>query len=502
VEGVIMNDILSIIKDRTQTYEQKLVSLARAAENTLEVLPVSKEVQEYKREGIICDLNEGNAPYRPRYIVPDYGRFMEQGSEFLRLKPAKDIWEATNNLLILYRHVPSITTMPVYVGNLDTLLEPYIKDEDEAYKAIKLFLMHLDRTITDSFCHANIGPRPTKAGRLILRAERELQDPVPNLTIKYSAETPDEFALEAVRTALVSAKPSFANHEMFVRDLGINYSIASCYNGLPIGGGSFTLVRLVLERLAKKADNPEHFLNEVLPDAVSKMSEYMDQRISFIVEESGFFESSFLVNEGLLNKNDFTAMFGMVGLAECVNHLLGAKEQKDKFGHNSAADALGLQIIERMHQLVSKHTNKYCKASDGHFLLHAQVGIDTDLGISPGCRIPIGDEPQIHEHLVQSAPFHKFFPSGIGDVFSFDETVKNNPEYLLDIIKGGFSVGLRYISFYASDSDLIRITGYLVKKSDIERLQKGKQALHDTVALGLGAVQNSRILERKVRHND
>lgn len=497
-----MNDVLKIIKDRTQTYEQKIVSLARAAENTLNVLPISKKVQEYKEEGIICDLNEGNAPYRPRYIVPDYERFMKQGSEFLRLKPANDIWEATNNLLILYRHVPSITTMPVYVGSLDTLLEPYIKDEEEAYKAIRLFLMHLDRTITDSFCHANIGPLETKAGRLILKAERELQDAVPNLTIKYSSETTAEFALEAVETALVSAKPSFANHEMFVRDLGVNYSIASCYNGLPIGGGSFTLVRLVLARLANKANNEEHFLEEVLPEAVSEMCGFMDQRIRFIVEESGFFESSFLVKEGLVYKDRFTAMFGMVGLAECVNHLLGAKEQNDRFGHSAAAGALGEKIIDRMYQLVSKHTNQYCKATDNHFLLHAQVGIETDLGISPGCRIPIGEEPEIHEHLLQSAPFHKYFPSGIGDVFSFDETVKNNPAYLLDIIKGGFSAGLRYISFYASDSDLIRITGYLVKKSDIERLQKGGQALHDTVVLGLGAVENSRVLERKVRHNE
>lgn len=497
-----MSDVLNIIKDKTLTYEQKIVSLARAAENTLAVLPVTKEVQEYKREGIICDLNEGNAPYRPRYIVPDYERFMKQGSEFLRLKPANDIWEATNNLLILYRHVPSITTMPVYVGNLDSLLEPYIKDEEEAYKAIRLFLMHLDRTITDSFCHANIGPMATRAGKLILKAERELQDAVPNLTIKYSSETPAEFALEAVETALVSAKPSFANHEMFVRDLGVNYSIASCYNGLPIGGGSFTLIRLILARLADKANNAEHFLEEVLPEAVSEMCGFMDQRIRFIVEESGFFESNFLVREGLVYKDRFTAMFGMVGLAECVNHLLGAKDQKDRFGHGEAANALGQRIIERMHLLVSKHTNQYCKASDNHFLLHAQVGIETDFGISPGCRIPIGEEPALHEHLLQSALFHKYFPSGIGDVFSFDETVKNNPAYLLDIIKGGFSAGLRYISFYASDSDLIRITGYLVKKSDIERLQKGGQALHDTVALGLGAVQNSRVLERKVRNND
>ena len=220
------------------------------------------------------------------------------------------------------------------------------------------------------------------------------------------------------------------------------------------------------------------------------------------MEDSGFFENSFLVKEGLLYKDRFSAMFGLVGLAECVNHLLGAQEQKDKFGHSEEANALGHSIIEKMHLLVSEHSNQYCKAAGNHFLLHAQVGIDTDLGISPGCRIPIGEEPLLHEHLIQSAPFHKYFPSGIGDVFSFDETVKNNPDYLLDIIKGGFSAGLRYISFYASDSDLIRITGYLVKKSDIERLEKGEQALHDTVALGLGAVRNSRILERKVRHDE
>lgn len=497
-----MSDILNIIKDNTQTYEQKLVSLARAAENTLDVLGLPEDIQKYRQAGIFCDLNEGNAPYRPRYIVPDYERFMQQGSEFLRLKPAKDIWEATNNLLILYRHVPSITTMPVYVGNLDNLLDPFIEDEEEAYKAIKLFLLHLDRTITDSFCHANIGPRPTKAGKLILRAERELQDSVPNITLKFGKETSEEFALEAVSTALVAAKPSFANHEMFVKDLGVNYSIASCYNGLLIGGGSYTLVRLILARLAGKANSVGHFLETVLPEAVASMCQFMDARIRFIVEESGFFESSFLVKEGLIVRNKFTAMFGMVGLAECVNQLLGAMEQTERFGHGEEANALGLKIIERMYSLLSLHSNRYCEATDGHFLLHAQVGIDTDYGISPGCRIPIGEEPEIHEHLLQSAPFHKYFPSGIGDVFSFDETVKNNPAYLLDIINGGFAAGLRYLSFYASDSDLIRITGYLVKKSDMEKLSKGEQALHDTVVLGLGAVNNSRILERKVRHDE
>jgi YjjI family glycine radical enzyme len=496
-----MNSILKIIKDNTLTYEQKLVALAGSAEASLNVLNISDDVQKLRDEGVICDLNEGNAPYRPRYIVPNYEKFMEQGSEFLGLQPANNIWEAVNNLLILYKHVPSVTSMPVYIGNIDTLLEPFIKDEEEAYKAIKLFLIHIDRTITDSFCHANIGPKSTKAGRIILKVQREIQTAIPNISLKYSKEeTPDDFAVEAVRTALVTAKPSFANHEMFLEEFKPNrYAIASCYNGLCIGGGSYTLVRLNLKALAEKASSEDEFINRILPDTMEKMALYMDERIRFLIEESGFFNSNFLVKEGLVSRDKFTAMFGMFGLAECVNMLLDAKDLEKRFGHNKRADELGVKIIEKMYETVNKRANQYCEVTEGHFLLHAQVGIETDKGTSPGCRIPIGEEPDMYEHLIQSAKFHKYFPSGIGDIFPFEVTAKNNPEAILDIIKGAFNEGMRYFSLYASDSDVIRITGYLVKKSDLEKLDKGEAVLQDTVALGLGAVKNSRVLERKVR---
>ncbi|MCY6353806.1 YjjI family glycine radical enzyme [Clostridium sp. ZS2-4] len=497
-----MNNILNIIKDKTLTYEQKVLSLARAAEDRLNVLDISKEAQEYRNDGIICDLNEGHAPYRPRYVAPDYEKFMKNGSGFLGLQPPTNIWEAVNNLLILYKHVPSITSFPVYIGNIDTLLDPFVKDEKEAYEAIKVFLTHIDRTITDSFCHANIGPIATKTGRIILKVQRELETSIPNISMKYNNDTPDDFAIEAVKTALVTAKPSFANDDMFSKEFNRNYCIASCYNGLPIGGGSYTLVRLNLAGLAKKAVDEENFLNTLLPDAVKRMSEYMDERIRFLIEESNFFESSFLVREGLISRDNFTAMFGMFGLAECVNHLLGAVKQRDSFGHSEKANELGYKIIEKLDEEVKKHKNPYCKITGENFLLHAQVGIDSDENISPGCRIPIGEEPELHEHLIQSAKFHKFFPSGIGDIFAFDETTKKNPEFILDIIKGAFSQNMRYLSLYCTDCDVIRITGYLVKKSEIEKLDRGEQVLRDTVALGLGAVKNHRVLNRKVRKND
>mgnify|MGYP001562232025 CR=1 FL=1 len=497
-----MNNILEIIKNGTLTYEQKVLTLARAAEDSIDVLNIRRDTQILRDEGIICDLFEGHAPYRPRYIVPNYQKFMENGSEFLGLMPPKDIWEATNSLLILYRHVPSISSFPVYIGNIDYLLEPFVLDEEEAFHAIKLFLTHIDRTITDSFCHANIGPEDTKAGRLILRAERELQNAIPNLTLKYSTSTPDDFAIDAINTALITAKPSFANHEMFSNEFDGNYAIVSCYNGLTIGGGSYTLSRLNLARLAKKAKNQDEFINVILPDAVEKMAGYMRERIRFLVDESGFFETNFLVKEGLISKDNFTGMFGMFGLAECVNCFIDSSKLENRFGHGEIANTLGYRIIEKLEAEVNKYNDPHCNISKGRYLLHAQVGIDSDMGISPGCRIPIGDEPELLQHIVEAAKFHKFFPSGIGDIFNFDSTVKSNPEYVLDIIKGAFKKQMRYFSAYSTDCDVIRITGYLVKRSEMKKLQEGHQVLQDTVALGLGAVLNQKVLERKVRKND
>ena len=53
-------------------------------------------------------------------------------------------------------------------------------------------------------------------------------------------------------------------------------------------------------------------------------------------------------------------------------------------------------------------------------------------------------------------------------------------------MKGAMEVGMRYISFYTSDSDVVRITGYLVKRSDMEKLERGEQVLNGAAVLGLG----------------
>ncbi|MBN2891282.1 MAG: YjjI family glycine radical enzyme [Bacteroidales bacterium] len=493
-----MENTLNIIKNRLLTYEQKVMQLALEAENSLNVLNLSPEIQELIEKEIICDLFEGNAPYRPRYILPDFEKFMKQGSKFLNLDPPTTLLEAVNALLILYKHTPSITSFPVFLGDIDVLLNPFIEDEKSAYPIIKMFLTHLDRTLTDSFVHANIGPKDTLAGRLILQAEKELVNAIPNLTLKYDDSTPDDFAKEAIITGLHAAKPYFANHKMFVDDFGESYGIASCYNGLPKGGGSYTLVRLNLKILAQQAQNKDDFFENILPKGVKLMAEFMDERIRFLKEESGFFESNFLVKEGLIYEDKFTAMFGIHGLAECVNHLNNATTIFNKFGNNTEADDLGQLILEKLSNEVKKHSNKYCSVSDDKFLLHAQCGIGSDLDTSPGCRIPIGDEPDTPTQILQAAKYHKYFPSGISDIFTFDETAKQNPDFILDIIKGAMKADLRIFSFYTKNNDLIRITGYLVKKSEIEKYRNGEQCIQDTVVLGKNSFDAFNVGKRKM----
>ena len=495
-----MNKVLDIVTSKGLTYEQKVVALAHAAENSLEVLEIPEKTRHYMETGAICDLDEGHAPYRPRYIMPDYEAAVKKGCEFLQLDPPKDLDEVIQFLEILYRHVPSITSYPVYLGNIDRLIEPFLEgvSDEEAEKKLRLFLIYLDRTITDGFCHANLGPEETRTGRIILKLEKELQNAVPNLTLKYDPDiTPDSYGELALYTSLYCANPAICNHRMHKDTYG-DYGISSCYNILPIGGGSYTLTRIVLPKLVPEAESREQFLTETLPDCLQCMGDYMNERIRFLVEESNFFETSFLSREGFISRDKFLAMFGVVGLAECTNLLI---DDPDKiYGSDQEADQLADQIMQVIAEYAETSKALYSEVFHDHFALHAQVGIDSDHGITSGVRIPVGMEPErMYDHLRHSARFHRFFPTGCADIFSFDPTGRNNPAAMLDIVKGAFSLGDKYISFYASDSDLVRITGYLVKRSEMEKYYEGEAVLQNTVHLGGDNYRNAHLENRKVR---
>lgn len=188
-------------------------------------------------------------------------------------------------------------------------------------------------------------------------------------------------------------------------------------------------------------------------------------------------------------------MFGLVGLAECVNLTLGLTQKEERYGHGEEANAFGEEVLRRIHAQVKAYQPKH----GGPFCLHGQVGISTDAGITPNVRIPVGEEPSLPRHLAVTARMQRHFDGGVGDLFPFDETARRNPRAILDIIKGAFSRNMRYISYYSSDADVIRVTGYMVKRSDIERYDSGRSVLGNSTVLGSGASRGLRIFERKVR---
>ena len=115
-----MSQALDIVKDTTLTYNQQVLALARLGESLDNTIEFSDEYLKAKKEGALCDLNEGKMPYRPRYICPDYELLFEKGCEFLELDPPKDLLEAVNVLEIFYSHVPSVTAFPVYLGDIQS----------------------------------------------------------------------------------------------------------------------------------------------------------------------------------------------------------------------------------------------------------------------------------------------------------------------------------------------------------------------------------------------
>ncbi|MFA6076229.1 MAG: YjjI family glycine radical enzyme [Negativicutes bacterium] len=485
----------AIINNPNLEYYRKREQLFLAAEASVPEITVGEVARNYIDNGVICGLFEGNAPYRPRYVLPDYEKFFRQGSEYLQLEAPKDIFDAINALLIIYRYVPSITLYPVYLGQIDELLEPFAVSVDDGVlcSLLRMFVINVSRTMPNSFVHYNIGPCATRVGRIILELERELKQSEPNLSMKVDDATPEDYLLSAVATALETGKPYLVNHERELQEWDEFYGIASCYNSLPRGGGSYTLVRVNLRKAALLAESVEDFLEIRLPDVMKALFEIMDKRVDYIINQAHFFEGSFLNNEGLISRERFTAMCGAFGLYQCVEHLSGGL----KLGVDADALIIAEKILARMRALIDSHRNPNC--FENRFMFHAQSGIGDDVLETAGARIKVGSEPELFEHIKVAAKMQHYFNGGVSDIFVFDRTAKNNCAGVLRIIRAAFKLGLKLFAFNSDESDLVRVSGYLVKRSDLDKARNQQVTLSDTAGLGQQAVDGQNLLNRKVR---
>lgn len=508
----VENRFAQITRDPRLSPKQKANYLALEAESSLPYVKISEALAQAKTQGVICDMFEGNAPFKPRYVLPDYAKFLQNGSEYLELSPAQDLDEALNALTIIYHHVPSVTNIPVYLGQLDDVLLPYCQglDDETIYRKLRLFWIMLDRTLPDAFMHVNIGPTDNIVCRTILRIDAELKQIAPNLTFMYDpAVTPEALLQIAASNICECSKPHIANYPINTRAFDQQgFGIVSCYNSLPLAGGANTLSRLNLKEVALKASSIGDFFTNVLPHYCQLTYELIDARASFLHQESNFF-NSFLVQEGLIEESRFAPMFGIYGMAEAVNILQGkpdfnedsldhsiAKQPSNLYGHNTAANELGHKISKALDAIVKSTPVKF--GYKGRALLHSQGGMNTDRDVTPGVRIPYGTEPDAISHIQAVAEHHQYYTSGISDILTIDETIKTNPLAMMQLCKGALNQGLRIFSANVASHDLVRVTGYMVKKSDIARY-KEQGSRTNTTGLGAEAAETAKFLQRQPR---
>ena len=500
----------ALVTDATLGYDQKVRRLAALATEMLPYPVLSEECAAALHERVICDMYEGNAPFTARYILPDYEKAVRQGLAYLEMPAPTNLHDALAFLQVMYSQVPSVTTYPVYLGDLDKVLASFVDDagvdgsitDAELDAALRRFWIGIDRMLPDAFVHLDLGPHDSRITRSILRVERSLRQAVPNITLKVDPlVTPDDLIEDAVLTVFQTGKPHFVNHPMMVADHGEQYAAVSCYNSLKIGGGAHTLVRMNLKEVTlRHAGGVDEFLAATLPHYVELTAELAEARIRSLVEQQHFFESHWLAAEGLIDIDKFSAMFGIFGLAECVN-LLMAREGRSgaRYGHDADADALSRRIVARVAELVAQRPMPYCEGGNGYCYLHSQSGIDLDNEVTAGTRIPVGDEPAMWEHIATCAPHHRHFASGVSDIFHVDETATRNPQAVVDIIRGAFTSGMRDFTFNLDGNEFVRITGYLVRKSDLVKIADGDGARHSSDYLAAGSENAYHLTERAVK---
>jgi YjjI family glycine radical enzyme len=479
--------VVEVVRSRTLQADEKLVRLAGLAAKTQAYTPCSDAANAAIEQGILCLMGEVGRPFHFRYIAPDFGRLLARGSEFLELAPAKDLYDAVEILLTAYNYVPDHALLPVALGRIDLLLEPYIDTvpEPTARRLLTALWRLVDRLHPSGFVNANLGPAETRTGRMLLEIDRDVKT-VTNTTFLYDPEkTPRGFALEAVRTALELSKPYFFNHQLMLRDWGPNVIVGSCLNSMLVGGGVYTLVRLNLRRLAEEfRGSVDGFVEQAIPAYAKLQVEVINSRVRYLVEDLGFLESSFLVREGVLQRDRFTAYAGVVGLAEAAQILLERDGRPGaRYGLDAEANALAQRITLRLGAELKRHSAVYCDGSKGRVAFHAQVGIQNDLGTTPGVRIPVMQEPDLYEHLEVEGRQHETLDGGVSTILVFEPTARENPEAALDIIEGALRRGVRGLSVGCADSEYVRVTGYLVRRSDIEGARIERQYRHDTDAI-------------------
>ena len=160
-------------------------------------------------------------------------------------------------------------------------------------------------------CMPTSGPADTPITRAILTCgcRTEAGCAEPDLYLRPGNNPRTICCLSVAKNICECSKPHISNgpvnDKIFTKG---RYGVVSCYNSLPLAGGGSTLVRLNLKAIAEHSTLTRKTSSPVrLPHYCQQQIAIIDARCDFLYEQSGFFENSFLVKEGLIDAGSLCA---------------------------------------------------------------------------------------------------------------------------------------------------------------------------------------------------
>ena len=102
-------------------------------------------------------------------------------------------------------------------------------------------------------------------------------------------------------------------------------------------------------------------------------------------------------------------------------------------------------------------------------------------------------------HVRALLPQHAYYLSGVSEILTLDETVRANPEAVFQLAKGALAMGFREFTANVAGNDLVRVTGYMIRLSDVKLYNEGKGSRTNTTGLGAEAAAVTPILKRAPR---
>ena len=110
--------------------------------------------------------------------------------------------------------------------------------------------------------------------------------------------------------------------------------------------------------------------------------------------------------------------------------------------------------------------------------------------LSPsGAQCPDGD-----------CPYAGAFGGGIattGRLTLVETAVSDNLAAAVDVAKGAMSLGMRDVTFDVAGCELMRVTGFLVRRADLDHVRDGVR--HASTVLGAGSIDHMHLDERRAQ---